>query len=131
MRIQFTIHFLVLFCLLITGNQATAYSQPREQLVEEALLQQLHPVIVSSLKEINKEAYSQYGCERIVSINERVTIKNKDNKAMPADAIHGANYFEITVTICRSPSENVELILKNDSAMAQYYMAGYKIAASD
>ncbi|MEK3720464.1 hypothetical protein [Paenibacillus sp. FSL H8-0034] len=50
MRIQFTIHFLLLICLLITGNQAAACSQPREQLIEEALLQQLHPVIMSSLK---------------------------------------------------------------------------------
>lgn len=121
----------MLFCLLITGTESKAYSQPRENPIEEALLQQLHPVIVSSLRDIYKEEYTQFGCERIISINERITIKNKDKKAMPAEAIHGAKYFEITIAICRPNAENIELFLKNDTATAQYYLVGYKIISFD
>jgi hypothetical protein len=94
-------------------------------------LQQLHQVIQSSLKDIYQEAYSQYQCERIISINERVTLNKKDNKARPVDAIHGARYFEITMVICTPNSENVELMVKNDTATAQYYLVGYKIIPSN
>ncbi|SFM46803.1 hypothetical protein SAMN03159341_1364 [Paenibacillus sp. 1_12] len=104
-----------------------AYSEPIENLIEASLLQQLHPVIMTALRNIYKEEYSQYGCERIISINERLTIKNTDHRARPVDAIHGAKYFEITIVVCRTDAENVELILKNDTATAQYYLSGYKI----
>jgi hypothetical protein len=128
---KFAINFLALFCILITSTESKVYSEPREIIIEEALLQQLHPVIVSSLRNIFKEKYSQYGCERIVSINERITTKNKDNKARPVDAIHGAKFFEITIVICRPNGENVELILKNDTVNSQYYLVRYNIVPSD
>lgn len=125
------INFIILCCILIASTETKVYSEPRENQIEEALLQQLHPVIVSSLREIYNEEYSQYGCERIISINERITMKYKDNKARPVDAIHGAKYFEITIVICRPNAEDVELILKNDTVTAQYYLVGYKIVPSN
>lgn len=72
------INLIVLVCILITSTETKVHSEPRENQIEEALLQQLHPVIVSSLRDIYNEEYSQYGCERIISINERITIENKD-----------------------------------------------------
>jgi hypothetical protein len=124
---KFAINFLILFCILITSTESKVYSEPKENVIEKALLQQLHPIIVSSLRDIYKEEISQYGCERIISINERITTKNKDNKARPVDAIHGAKFFEVTIVICRPNGENVELILKNDTVKAQYYLVRYKI----
>jgi hypothetical protein len=107
-----------------------AFAEPRDIIIQNALLQQLHFVIVSSLKEIYKEKYPQYGCGRITQINERVTVKRKEKKASPVDAMHGATFFEITVVLCRPNKDNVELILKNDTATAQYYLLSYKIFSS-
>ncbi|SEB86282.1 hypothetical protein SAMN05443246_2164 [Paenibacillus sp. GP183] len=121
---------LILFCFLMTIFSSKAFAEPREILIENALLQQLHSVIVSSLKDIYKEKYPQFGCSRITLINERVTVKRKDKKASPVDAMHGATFFEITVVICRPNKDNVELILKNDTATAQYYLLSYKIFSS-
>lgn len=98
---------LILLCILITNPKSLVYSEPRESQLEEALLQQLHPIIVSSLNNIYKEKYSQFSCERILSINERVTMKNSYNKARPVDAIHGAKYFEITIGLCRPDGDYV------------------------
>jgi hypothetical protein len=128
---KFAINFFILFCILFTSTESKVYSEPRENVIEQALLQQLHPVIVSSLRELYKEEISQYGCARIVSINERITTKNKDNKARPFDLIHGAKFFEITIVICRPNGENIELILKNDTVNTQYYLVGYKIVHSE
>ncbi len=121
------INFLILCCILISSTEVKVYSELREDQIEEALLQQLHPVIIASLRQIYNEEYSQYGCERIISINEQITMKYKDNKARPVDAIHGAKYYEITIVICRPNAEEVELILKNDTVTAQYYLLRYRI----
>jgi hypothetical protein len=94
-------------------------------------LQQLHPVIMSSLMDIYKETYSQFSCERILTINERVTIKNKHSKARPVDAIHGEKYFEITIGLCRPNGEYLELYLKNDTVTAQYYLVDYNRTSAD
>lgn len=121
----------LVICFLIAGTvietETKVFSAPREDLIEGALLQQLHPVIVSSLREIYNEKYSQFENERIISINERVTVKNKDINARAVDAIHGAKYFEITIMLSRPNSEMVELILSNEKTPAHYYLVNYKI----
>ncbi|BBI34119.1 hypothetical protein KCTCHS21_35180 [Cohnella abietis] len=94
-------------------------------------MQQLHPVILSSLRSIYNEKYSQFSCERILSINERVAIKNRNNKARPVGAIHGAKYFEITIGLCRPDGESVELYIKNDTGSVQYHLAGFKKTSAD
>nr|WP_246427784.1 hypothetical protein [Paenibacillus phyllosphaerae] len=100
---------------------------PRAARIEQALLQQLKPAIDKALNEIFQEQYAQFNCEQIVSINERETFRGKRGEARPVDAIHGALYFEIGINLCRPNGDRIELTLKNDTANAQYYLAGYKI----
>lgn len=104
----------------------SVYAGPNAAQIEDALLQQLHHTIESSLRNIYEEQYSQYQHERIISINERVTTTNKQQKVTAVDAIHGQKYFEITVGLVRANGEYVELSLKNDTATAQYYLVSYK-----
>lgn len=120
------------FCLLLAdglilsalGNSTYAgpEGKPREQQLEKAMLQQLYPVIRSSLQDIYKETYPAFGCERIVSINERTTMAEDNQQASPVDAMHGASYFEITVGLCKESGEKIELRFKNDTPTAQYYL---------
>lgn len=120
------------FCLLLAGGLllsapgSSAYAgpegKPREQQLEKAMLQQLYPVIRSSLQDIYKETYPAFGCERIVSINERTTMAEDNQQASPVDAMHGASYFEITVGLCKESGEKIELRFKNDTPTAQYYL---------
>lgn len=120
------------FCLLLTGGLllsalgSAAYAgpegKPREQQLEKAMLQQLYPIIRSSLQDIYRETYPAFGCERIVSINERTTMAEDNQQARPVDAMHGASYFEITVGLCKESGEKIELRFKNDTPTAQYYL---------
>lgn len=120
------------FCLLLAGGlilsapgnstYAGPEGKPREQQLEKAMLQQLYPVIRSSLQDIYKETYPAFGCERIVSINERTTMAEDNQQASPVDAMHGASYFEITVGLCKESGEKIELRFKNDTPTAQYYL---------
>jgi hypothetical protein len=111
-----------------------AYAEPesssREVLLEEALLQELHPVVVKFLNRLYQEKFSQFGCERIEFIHDRVTAKLKKEHAHPVDALHGATYFEITVGLCRPNGERVELYLSNISGASRYRVTGYKITPS-
>lgn len=114
-------------CLLLSGGlllsssgSSTAYAgpqdKPREQQLEKAMLQQLYPVIRSSLQDIYKESYPAFGCERILSINERTTMKEDNQQASPVDAVH------FTVGLCKGSGEKIELRFKNDTPTAQYYL---------
>ncbi|MDR6555054.1 hypothetical protein [Paenibacillus qinlingensis] len=123
---SFKINIIFLTSALVILGASTVYAEPREEFLEEAFLQQLHPVVYSSLQSIYHEQHTQYKCIRIVSINERVTALRKRAKELPVDAIHGQKYFEITVGILRSNSEYVELTLKNDTVSALYYLVNYK-----
>ncbi|MFC5652014.1 hypothetical protein ACFPYJ_23425 [Paenibacillus solisilvae] len=128
MKIRLGIIYVVLIgCFLSFEPEVFAQPSPRLVVTENALLQQLKPVIISSLKEIFKEEYSQFNCEKILSINERVTFNNNKEKAKPVDAIHGEQYFEIKITLCRPDGHTVEMDLRNDTANSQYYLVGYKI----
>jgi hypothetical protein len=71
-------------------------------------------VIVASLEDTYKTKYIGFGCESITSINERVTVNSEKKGVIPVDAIHGGNYFEITVSLYRvgANEDNVELFLK-------------------
>ncbi|WP_079909360.1 hypothetical protein [Paenibacillus sp. 32352] len=101
-------------------------ASPREDLLEKALLQQLHPLIQSTLQSIYQESLSQYDCAHILSINERITSSNQDVKASPVDAIHGQAYFELIVGVRRSGGEYIELTFINDTASGQYDLKTYK-----
>ncbi|WP_173192894.1 hypothetical protein [Paenibacillus alginolyticus] len=128
MKIRFGLIYIILIgCFLSFEQGAFAHPNPRLEVIEDALLQQLKPVIMSSLKEIFKEEYSQFNCEKILSINEGVTLNKNKEKARPVDAIHGAQYFEIKIALCRPDGHTVEMNLRNDTANAQYYLVEYKI----
>lgn len=130
MKRRLTLRVLLLSGLVLLGSgSAAAYERPqeerpkpREQQLENAMLQQLYPVIRSSLQDIYNEAYPSFGCERIISINERTTMAEDGRHASPVDAMHGATYFEITVGLCKGSGEKIELRLKNDTPTAQYYL---------
>ncbi|GMX63972.1 hypothetical protein Elgi_33400 [Paenibacillus elgii] len=128
--------YLSLICMLlihITTPTLAAHSEIREKNLERALLQQLHSVIVASLKDIYMTEYATFNCERISNINEKVTVKSKDKGSIRADALHGAKYFEITVSLCNVgvKKDNVELYLKNDTPTAEFYLVGYIITPKD
>ncbi|MCM3273519.1 hypothetical protein [Paenibacillus elgii] len=128
--------YFSLICMLlinITTPTLAAHTETREKQLEEALLQQLHSVIVASLKDIYKTGYATFNCERITNINEKVTVKRKDNGTIRADALHGAKYFEITVSLCNVgvKKDNVELYLKNDTPTAKFYLVSYSITPKD
>ncbi|WP_409343375.1 hypothetical protein [Paenibacillus sp. MBLB4367] len=118
---------ILIGCFLSFEPGAFAHPDPRLEVTENALIQQLRPVIISSLKEIFNEEYTQFNCEKILSINERVTFNKNKEKSRPVDAIHGAQYFEIKIALCRPDGHTVEMDLRNDTAYAQYYLVGYKI----
>lgn len=126
MKPRLTFSLLLLCGLLISALGSPAHAQPegkpREQQLEKAMLQQLYPVIRSSLQDIFHETYPSFGCERILSINERTTVTEDDHHASPVDAMHGASYFEITVGLCKGSGEKIELRFKNDTPTAQYYL---------
>ncbi|MGE7825466.1 hypothetical protein [Paenibacillus sp. NPDC093718] len=126
MKPRLTFCLLLLCGLLISASGSQAYAEPedkiREQQLEKAMLQQLYPVIRSSLQDIYHETYPSFGCERILSINERTTMAEDDYHASPVDAMHGASYFEITVGLCKGSGEKIELRFKNDTPTAQYYL---------
>lgn len=111
----------------IPETEAFAQTDPRFETMETALLQQLKPVIMKSLREIYKEQYSQFNCEQILSINERLTINKNKEEATSVDAIHGAQYFEIVVSLCRPDGNRIQMFFKNDTVNAQYYLVSYKI----
>ena len=68
---SFKTKLIILTSSLFVLGAATVYAEPRDESLEQALLQQLHPVVYSSLQGIYHEKYAQYKCIRIVSINER------------------------------------------------------------
>ncbi|UUZ81128.1 hypothetical protein LJK88_41505 [Paenibacillus sp. P26] len=65
---------LAMLTLLYFAIPGVGFAGPKEQLLEEALLQRLHDVIQSSVASIYQEQYAQYHSERIVSIQEQVTV---------------------------------------------------------
>ncbi|CAM3602388.1 hypothetical protein PALU110988_30195 [Paenibacillus lupini] len=121
---------MITICCIVSfkpDTEVLAHTDPQLEVMEKALLQQLRPVIVKSLREIYKESFQQYNCEQVLSINERfTTTKNKD-KAIRVDAIHGGQYFEILVGICRPDGTRIEMLLKNDSVDAQFYLVTYRL----
>ncbi|TYP69552.1 hypothetical protein [Paenibacillus methanolicus] len=121
-----TAAFLVLAAAVLLSNASRAGAVPREQLLGAALLQQLDPVVRSAIGGIYREAYPQYGCERIAAINERVTARRVRERAHPVDAMHGARYYAIAVRVCRPKGDQLELWLRNDTVSAQYYLTGYR-----
>lgn len=131
MKIKQSISILVLICTALTSTTSTLASNIgiREKQLEAALLQQLHSPILSALKSIYKTKYVPYGCEHISSINDLVTLKNKEKDSIHADAIHGGLYFELTISLCDvGPREDhVELYFKNDTPGASYELVDYKI----
>ncbi|OCT13383.1 hypothetical protein A8709_17365 [Paenibacillus pectinilyticus] len=116
---QFLVSVTFVLTILFPSSTLAA---PSEYLLEEALLQQLHETIQSSLQTIYNEQLAQYKSARIVSINVRETSSKKDPNAHPVDAIHGQTYFEIIVHVVRTNDAYVELYLKNDTVSAKYYL---------
>ncbi|GMK44629.1 hypothetical protein [Paenibacillus glycanilyticus] len=121
---------LVCFLIVYSRAYANADPNPRTDVLEKAMLQELNPVIKSSLQMIYNEKYPQFNCERIISINEHFTLKKNRSRALPVDAIHGAQYFEIAVELCKTDGERVQLLLKNDSPDGSYAMKDHKIIAA-
>ncbi|MGG1878916.1 hypothetical protein ABDI30_15285 [Paenibacillus cisolokensis] len=129
MKIKFVLVIVVVFfrCFSLLEAQASAHSDPKLEVTERALLQQLKPEIIASLNMIFKEKYSKFDQEQILSINERVTANMKSEKARPVDAIHGTQYFEIKISLCRPDGRTVEMDLRNDTIDARYHLVGYRI----
>ncbi|MFB9331107.1 hypothetical protein ACFFSY_34670 [Paenibacillus aurantiacus] len=117
---------LALLTAAVLVHSPCAGATPREQSLESALLQQLDPVVRTAIGRIYRETYPQYGCERIVAINERVTTKQHRQPSLPVDAVHGARYYDITVRVCRPQGEQLDLRLWNDTVTAQYYLTCYR-----
>lgn len=128
MKLRLNLVLMLMICSLLVFVQfesavyAQSQDKTREQQLEEAMLQQLYPVIRSSLQEIYHETYPSFACERILSINERTTMTEEEEHASPVDAMHGGTYFEITVGLCKGSGEEIELRFKNDTPTGQYVL---------
>lgn len=129
MNLRKILLFLPVACLLIlyTRTYASAHQDPKSEVIEKALLQELNPIIKDSLQSIYKEKFTPFTSESILSINERFTMKKDKDKIISVDSVHGAQYFEIWIDLCKPDGDHIQLLLKNDGPEGNYKMVTFKI----
>jgi len=103
--------------------------QEREKLMEEVLLQQLHPILYPAIQRIYNEQYPQYTDAQIVAIDGAVTGMRREEEARRANAIGGAKIFKIMIALHKkgAPHERVLLTLDNDTPDAKFAVKSYEI----
>lgn len=88
---------IALFPLLNTAFGQT-HDDTKETLLEQALIQQLFPVIYSSLQTLYNEKYPVFDNEHIVKINSYITgTTSLDKPDKRVSATGGARVFEMVI----------------------------------
>ncbi|WP_212962493.1 hypothetical protein [Cohnella xylanilytica] len=100
------------------NQTATARPVSKEELLEDALLQQLHPVIYSTLQILYHEKYPAMDHERIVRIASYLTGFRPDRQA---SALGGAKVFQIIVEVRAVRHHQVVRMVLNNERGANLY----------
>ncbi|MFC5470644.1 hypothetical protein ACFPPD_18275 [Cohnella suwonensis] len=114
--IYIIIFFLSILVLPVFHNtNVNAKDDSRETMLEKALLQQLHPVIIRSLQNLYHEKYPGFDHELILQINSYITGSSNIIPEKKTSAIGGARVFEIVIQLrVVNHHEIVELTLNNE-----------------
>ncbi|TXK77013.1 hypothetical protein [Paenibacillus sp. N3.4] len=117
-------HFtlLSLFVSLLIPTEGYAVASPREKLLEEALIMQLHSQIQSSLKEHFQENLIQYDCEHISEIRMIYLPSG-------TEYLEGGKAFEITVELRKKDTAGDKLVhlkLSNEKTAITYALVSIK-----
>jgi len=112
--------FILLYPLI---PQASAQAETKAELLEQALLQQLHATIYQSLQKLYREEFPQYEDIKIINIESYVTGKGSLNIEgdRKVSATGGATVYQITVQLkAINHDEIVQIILSNEQYGSTY-----------
>jgi|GEM_PF-3380104 len=111
----------ILLCPLVP--QASAQTDVKTELLEQALLQQLHATIYQSLQKLYREEFPQYEDIKIIDIESYVTGKGSLNieEERKVSAAGGATVYNITVQLkAIHHHEIVQMTMSNEQNGATY-----------
>lgn len=115
---------LLSFMLLYPLNpQASAQAKTKTELLEQALLQQLHTTIYESLQKLYREEFPQYEDVKIIHIDSFITGENSSNTEgdRKVSATGGATVFHVTVQLkAINHDEIVQIFMSNEQHGSTY-----------
>ena len=119
----------ILMILLTAIPQASANTESRAYLLEQALLQQLHATIYQSLQELYQEEYPQFDEVKIINIESYITgnILFPTDAGRKASASGGATVYNITVEVeAIHHDEIVQMVMNNEQEGYMYTVKDLK-----
>jgi len=124
MKLKHVVSFMLVILLLSAViPQATANTESRAYLLEQALLQQLHATIYQSLQELYQEEYPQFDEVKIINIESYITgnILFPTDAGRKASASGGATVYNITVEVkAIHHDEIVQMVMNNEQEGYMY-----------
>ena len=124
MKLKHVVSFMLVILLLSAViPQATANTESRAYLLEQALLQQLHATIYQSLQELYQEEYPQFDEVKIINIESYITgnILFPTDAGRKASASGGATVYNITVEVkAIHHDEIVQMVMYNEQEGYMY-----------
>ncbi|MFC6333027.1 hypothetical protein ACFP56_10365 [Paenibacillus septentrionalis] len=117
--------FALLSCLVPSSSAKT---ELKCELLEQALLQQLHPIIYKTLQSLYNEAYPQFEEVRIIQIDSYVTGNTTEtNSNREASASGGAKVFHIVVQARAVHHQQlIQLYMDNEQHGSNYIVSKIK-----
>jgi hypothetical protein len=116
-------HFSTLLCLfvfLLISNGGHAVAAPREKVLEEALIMELHSQIQLAVKKHFQENINQYDCEHISEIK-------MINLPSGSGYLEGGRAFEITIGLRKKDTSGDKLVHLKFSN--EYTGSGYSLVS--
>lgn len=119
----------ILFFQAASQSAQAAQNDEKIELLEQALIQQLHPVIYQSLQNLYHETYPQFVDIKIVHIESYVTgtsssVSEQDRKASAAG---GAKVFSLIVQVTAiHHHELVQIFMNNEAGGSTYTVTRVK-----
>jgi len=124
----FMLLFLFFALLSCFVPSSSAKTELKCELLEQALLQQLHPVIYKTLQSLYDEAYPQFDEVRIIQIDSYVTGNTTEtNSNREASASGGAKVFHIVVQARAVHHQQlIQLYMDNEQHGSSYIVSKIK-----
>lgn len=123
------LNYILLKDSFIPYAHALTEVHSKTEYLEQALIQQLHPVIYPSLQKLYNEDYPQFDQIEVVHISSYITGNNtqeSDNR-LPVSATGGAKVFEIIVQLrALNHSEFVQIYMNNETDGSTYKVTSIK-----
>lgn len=119
----------ILFFQVIPQSTIYAQNDDKIELLEQALIQQLHPVIYQSLQNLYHETYPQFTDIKIVYIEAYVTGTSSSNSEQDrkASAAGGAKVFNLIVQVTAiHHHEVVQMFMNNEAGSSTYTVTKVK-----